>query len=186
MYAAFVLFWSTLVAGDIVQDLFDAHNLARKHYGIPEFACLDSQLNTLSQGHADYEVSLGALNHDGFDARCLGVSNRVSCGENTLFDYVDDGSAMTESWMASPPHRLNILNANYTHAGFGVKQSSTTGKWFATALFASANPHKEASCVQSAAEAVVGTSIATTKHHHHNHHKTHPPSTSQRALRTTE
>lgn len=40
-------------------------------------------------------------------------------GENLARDF-DDSQQVTEAWMASPPHRANILEPAYTHTGIGI------------------------------------------------------------------
>ncbi|OQS02358.1 hypothetical protein THRCLA_21440, partial [Thraustotheca clavata] len=128
-----------VAASDVVQQLFDLHNQERQKNGIAPFTCLDSQLSQLSADHVKYEVQIDNINHDGFSERCDAVG-QVACGENTLYDYVEDAAKFTQSWMNSSGHRKNILNGDYTHVGFAV-QKGPSGKWFATALFTSDNPH---------------------------------------------
>ena len=42
-------------------------------------------------------------------------------GENlTLVGTADTAQASVSGWLASPGHRANLLNAHFTHVGFGV------------------------------------------------------------------
>lgn len=43
----------------------------------------------------------------------------VKAGENLARDF-DDARYVTEAWMASPPHRANLLESAYKHTGIGI------------------------------------------------------------------
>lgn len=49
--------------------------------------------------------------------------------ENIGYGYGNESSprAMVAAWMASPPHRLNILSRAYEHIGIGVRRGSPAG-----------------------------------------------------------
>lgn len=48
-------------------------------------------------------------------------------GENLAKNFTTTGAAMT-AWMASPAHRDNILNTNYTDVGFAVMDGVLNGR----------------------------------------------------------
>lgn len=43
----------------------------------------------------------------------------AKAGENLARDF-DDSQKVTEAWMASPPHRANLLESAYVHTGIGI------------------------------------------------------------------
>jgi len=60
------------------------------------------------------------------------------CGENIAYNtYPDDQTVavVLSSWMASPPHRDNILNPNFSRLGVGVALGGSGLKYY-TAVFA--------------------------------------------------
>jgi hypothetical protein len=48
-------------------------------------------------------------------------------GENLAVNFVDSDDVVS-AWMASPEHRANILDANYTEMGYGIAQGEYQGK----------------------------------------------------------
>ena len=54
-------------------------------------------------------------------------------GEN-IASFFPDAQSLVNAWMASAPHRANILNAQFTMAGIGVA-SDTSGNLFFTQEF---------------------------------------------------
>lgn len=60
------------------------------------------------------------------------------CGENIAYNnYPDDQTVavVLSSWMASPPHRDNILNPNFSRLGVGIALGGSGLKYY-TAVFA--------------------------------------------------
>lgn len=76
--------------------------------------------------------------------------NYASAGENLAKNF-SSSAAVTSAWMASPGHRKNVLNPNYSDVGYGVAEGKLDGK--ATSLVV-------ALYGQPAAVAVAGTSQA--------------------------
>lgn len=64
-------------------------------------------------------------NHDNMIHSHLSVdgSDFMMLGENIAMGY-DDIDAVMDGWMTSTGHRHNILNTNFTHAGFGYARLS--------------------------------------------------------------
>lgn len=77
---------------------------------------------------------LGCPNQNVFDLlNGLGVVSSSS-GENIAWlngttDAALAAQRLTNDLMASPPHRANILNADYTHVGIGSWRTSTSQTW---------------------------------------------------------
>ncbi len=53
--------------------------------------------------------------------------NYNAAGENLAKNY-DSSAATVSAWMASPTHRANILNTNYTQVGFAVVDGTLLGQ----------------------------------------------------------
>lgn len=52
--------------------------------------------------------------------------NFVHAGENLAIHF-SDSSAVVDAWMASPSHRANIMNGNYTEIGVGTAEGTYEG-----------------------------------------------------------
>jgi uncharacterized protein YkwD len=94
---------------------------------------LDSKLVQAAQGHSESMATDDYFAHDGPDGstplsrmRAAGYiySSRVGyeVGENIAWGTLGLATpkAIVESWMSSPGHRANILDANYRDTGIGV------------------------------------------------------------------
>lgn len=62
-----------------------------------------------------------------------GVAYAV-CAENIARGY-DTPEALVAAWMASPGHRLNVIDPLLTHAGIGVHTRAGDGPWWTEDLF---------------------------------------------------
>lgn len=60
-----------------------------------------------------------------------------SAGENLAMGFSDNESVIA-AWMASPTHRANILDSDFTETGIGIKEGTFEGKetTFVTEFFA--------------------------------------------------
>lgn len=47
----------------------------------------------------------------------------LHAGENLARDFIDEYD-LVQGWLASPPHRENLLNSLYTHTGIAVSEAS--------------------------------------------------------------
>jgi len=61
----------------------------------------------------------------------------ILVGENLALGNFDSNKKLVDAWMASPGHRANILNKNYTEIGISVKRDIYEGKllWIAVQHF---------------------------------------------------
>lgn len=61
----------------------------------------------------------------------------ILIGENLAMGNFSDDKALVDAWMASPGHRVNILNSNYTQIGVSVGQGKFEGRnvWMAVQHF---------------------------------------------------
>lgn len=88
----------------------------------------DPELEQRSQKWAENMAQRGSLYHsrlnmEGTDFRTMGEN--IAMGYPTISEVV-------HGWMTSPGHRRNILNKNYTHAGFGyARKGDGSAYWCA-------------------------------------------------------
>ena len=94
--------------------------------------------------HAVYQQWRGHLQHQGAGANdagarleAVGVEWRA-WAENVAVGYEDPAEAVAD-WLASPPHRANLLAPSLTHAGIGVRLGAGgiySGPWITQDLYA--------------------------------------------------
>jgi uncharacterized protein YkwD len=112
---------------DAEQVLFDLANQARSQAGVSALT-LDRGLSHAARVHALAMLSAHQLSHQfAGEPRLpqrLADATRIQLereGENVAFDY--DAADGHKHLMLSPPHRANLLNANYNVIGLGVVRS---------------------------------------------------------------
>ena len=84
--------------------------------------------------HTDYMIASGKVSHDNFGKRVSGMRERgaSNVGENVAYGY-QSAEDVVHAWLNSPGHRQTI-EADYTHAGFGIVQDNR-GVYYFTNLF---------------------------------------------------
>ena len=103
-----------------------AHGLARLR--------VSGALNVVANGHSAQMARLGYFSHDSangqsFSSRIAQAYSprgyrRWSVGENLVWGGPDIGAARAfRLWLASPPHRANLLNAGWRRIGLGAVHS---------------------------------------------------------------
>jgi hypothetical protein len=103
------------------RELFDRLNQARQQQGLPPLKW-DEQLAEAARRHTQGMAQSGQLTHDLPGEPAL--RQRLSAvpldrsGENVANNT--DFSRIHPAFMASPPHRANILNQRYTEVGIAV------------------------------------------------------------------
>lgn len=113
------------------------HGVQRSLKGIERLA-LDNKLCEVAQKHSDAMARARKVQHviDGRDPgdrlRDAGVSGS-SWGENVAGGF-SDANAVMRAWLLSAGHKQNILNPDFTHAGFGLATDSAGMKYW-TAVF---------------------------------------------------
>lgn len=103
-----------------------ATNAARVANGLAPLA-VDPSLSRAAQLHADDMARLGVMAHELPGVAQPGLVDRAAfvgysyswLGENIAFNYLNSNTVM-DAWLASPGHRANLLNANFTQIGVGV------------------------------------------------------------------
>jgi len=99
-------------------DLGAATNVSRAGDGLPALA-LNAQLNAVAQAWANQLAAAGVLSHN--PALRNQVSDWSVLGENV--GMAGDVPTVQAAFMASPPHRANILDPRYTQMGVGSATS---------------------------------------------------------------
>jgi hypothetical protein len=99
-------------------DLGAATNVSRASNGLPALA-LNAQLTAVAQAWADQLAAAGVLSHN--PALRTQVSDWSVLGENV--GMAGDVPTVQAAFMASPPHRANILDPRYTQMGVGSATS---------------------------------------------------------------
>ena len=89
-------------------------------------ACLDS----VASGYAEKMARSGVLAHNsGAGAAIGGCRPNASWGDNVGTATPCDTARLEREWMASPGHRRNILDADYTLIGVGAWTDDQGGCW---------------------------------------------------------
>jgi len=80
----------------------------------------------------------------------------ILIGENLAMGNFKDDQALLDAWMASPGHRANILNKNYTEIGVAVGKGKFEGKnvWMAVQHFGT--PRSECPTIDQVLFGVIG------------------------------
>lgn len=99
-------------------DLGAATNAARVSDGLPALT-LNAQLNAVAQAWANKLAAAGVLSHN--PALRTQVSDWTVLGENV--GMAGDIPSVQAAFMASPPHKANILDPRYTQMGVGSATS---------------------------------------------------------------
>lgn len=107
---------------EIRAQLLDLHNRARKEKGRPRLE-ESRRLSEAAQSHAEEMAGRRKMTHDGADGST--VADRVvalgykyrRCGENIAKGHYSPELVM-RGWLASPPHRKNVLGG-FSQVGLG-------------------------------------------------------------------
>jgi uncharacterized protein YkwD len=105
-------------------------NQERASRGLPRLA-QDSRLNEAAQEHSSDMVRRGYFEHTTPDGRTVqdrlralgfGLGGNTSGGENIEWGLREAATpaAMVRKWMASPPHRADILRVAFRQVGIGI------------------------------------------------------------------
>ncbi|MEO6809744.1 MAG: CAP domain-containing protein, partial [Isosphaeraceae bacterium] len=114
----------------IEQQIVDQTNQARVQNGLAPLR-VNMQLVQAAKIHAADMASMGLMEHDLPGAALPTLVDRARyvgynygwLGENIAYNY-PDAYQVTTAWLASPGHRANILNTNFTEIGLGVAYNS--------------------------------------------------------------
>jgi uncharacterized protein YkwD len=125
--------------GDVEKQFIDMTNVERKKHNLPPVK-VSPLLTKVARAHAAnmarQEKALHELDGKSPFQRLKEAKYRyLAAGENIAFRPDDLPLKVTmEKWMDSPPHRKNILDAEFTEIGLGAA-SSKDGTVYITQLF---------------------------------------------------
>jgi uncharacterized protein YkwD len=128
------------------KQLFEQLNQSRREANLPTLEW-DERLAQAARQHTKLMIDNNQLGHvlkgePSVAERLAATGVRFNrSGENV--GYNTDFEDLHRAWMASPGHRENILNPNYTVVGIGVAQNED-GLYYATQDFAHALPQRSA------------------------------------------
>jgi len=112
-------------------------NEERVRAGCPALT-VDEELTVASVRQSHYMAATGDFGHFGwrgstFRSRSLAAGYPAVAGENVAYGFSSSAEVMA-AWMASPPHRQNILNCAARSFGAGVQQA-VNGTYYWTQVF---------------------------------------------------
>jgi uncharacterized protein YkwD len=106
--------------------LFDGINAERAKQGLSPLV-EDTSASQAAKAHSEDMVGRQFFDHitpEGWTPddrlKMLNAGTYLAGGEN-IIQGSNDAAALIASWMASPPHRANILNPSFNRLGVGVK-----------------------------------------------------------------
>lgn len=111
-------------------EMFEAVNKERAAAGLKELT-LNSDVCESASVRASEISSQGNFSHTRPDGSGCFTALNVDfslAGENIAQGQYDIGALM-KGWMDSPQHRQNILNSDFTQAGFGLYESNGMVYW---------------------------------------------------------
>jgi len=112
-------------------------NEERARYGCPALT-VDEELTVASVRQSHYMAATGDFGHFGwrgstFQTRSRAAGYHAVAAENVAYGFSTSSEVMA-AWMASPPHRRNILNCDVKSFGAGVQQA-VNGTYYWTQVF---------------------------------------------------
>jgi uncharacterized protein YkwD len=122
---------------ELGDEVFALTNDERIRNGCPALA-EDEELTVAAVRQSHYMAATGDFGHFGwhgstFRSRSRAAGYPAVAGENVAHGYTRTREVMA-AWMASPPHRANILNCGVRAIGTGV-QRAANGTYYWTQVF---------------------------------------------------
>lgn len=104
----------------------------------------DDGLADAARAHAVELAARGVLDHAGATPETRTLAHRLAragvpyttVGENLAFETgsVEPVTVVVQGWLASPPHRANLLDAGFDRVGFGSARDATGGRYVVQVL----------------------------------------------------
>lgn len=132
---------------DAEREMVRLSNAFRSEHGLPALHPQPALLNA-ARGFADYMARTNRYGHtaDGREPDQRAEAARYGhcmVAENIAWQYRSDGfssgalaKGFVEGWLASPPHRRNLLSPQVTDMAIAVAHSAATGRWYAVQMLA--------------------------------------------------
>ena len=101
--------------------LLQQMNHIRTEHGLRPLRC-DLHLERAARAHTHEMLVTNVFSHGAFGSRMLQFNVQMStAGENLAWGTGSHGSsaALVAAWLASPPHRANLLEPSFTRVGVG-------------------------------------------------------------------
>jgi uncharacterized protein YkwD len=133
----------------------------------------DDGLARAARAHAAELAGRGVLDHTGASPGSRTLADRLvragvpytSVGENLAFERgaLEPVSTVVEGWMASPPHRANVLNPEFDRVGYGTARDAAGGR-YVVQVFAAARwlPSRSTAELEAAAGYRLRLDVAVT------------------------
>lgn len=109
--------------------LLSVMNQVRAAHGLRPLRA-DARLEVAARGHSRKMLRTGIFFHGAFSARIRRVGVRAPrVGENLAWSAGALGPAQSivQAWLASPPHRANLLHPGYRIVGVGALRGCFSG-----------------------------------------------------------
>jgi uncharacterized protein YkwD len=119
-------------SGGYAASLVSGVNAERAAAGLPALRS-NGCAQAAAQRWAEHLAATGEFAHQDIGAVLRTCSPATAAGENIARSPGGAGEVVS-SWMASPGHRANILDAGYTHLGSAAVQMDD-GRWVAVHVF---------------------------------------------------
>ena len=116
-------------AAAVERALLDEVNRVRSAHGLPALR-LDATLQRAARSHSDDMLRRGYFGHGSFAERLARFGARgPRLGENLAWGAGTAAAArhMVQRWLASPPHRANLLRPGFQRIGVGASVGSFSG-----------------------------------------------------------
>ncbi|MFL6206421.1 MAG: CAP domain-containing protein [Acidimicrobiales bacterium] len=109
----------------------DRTNSLRKSYGVHSLTENDT-LTKKAEAWAQHMASTGRLEHSDLDAGLSSLNWRM-LGENVGYSSPTSNTLLTihNLFVASAPHKANLVNGRFTHMGVGVATDGRGRVWVA-------------------------------------------------------
>lgn len=116
---------------DLETDILDLVNKHREKLNLANLSRLNI-ISSVADGHTDYMISTGKVNHDNFAERAQALTenaNAKSVGENIAYGY-GTAQGVVNGWLNSPEHKKIIEDPDYTHFGISTDADSDGRNYF--------------------------------------------------------
>jgi uncharacterized protein YkwD len=126
---------TTVSYSEIELEILSLVNDYRESQGLSTLIPLNL-ISSVADGHTNYMISTGKVNHDNFSIRAQNLIDNASAksvSENVAYGYTT-AKGVVNGWLNSDDHRKAIEDPNITHFGVST-ESNSSGKNYFTQIF---------------------------------------------------